>query len=98
MEIVRVCGIPYAFQRVIVVQAKKAKYAMLKPAPSAASRTNCGRIRLMSSHAIVIVSGLIAAIQMGKAVLPEATNIENMIEAMMMRIRTGAYVMISTLR
>jgi len=75
---------------VIVVQAKKAIKAMLKPAPSVASRMNCGRMRLMIIHTIVIVRGLIAAIQMGKDVLPDATKIENRMDAIMMKIRIGA--------
>src|SRR5688572_10205952 len=98
---VRVCSILsflYPFQRVIVVQAKKARYAMLNPAPSVQSRTDCGRMRLRISQAMVIVTGLTAAIQTGKAVLPDATNIENRIDAMIITIRTGTYVMISTLR
>ena len=44
----------------------------------------------MSIHTIVIVRGLINAIQMGKDVLPDATKIENSMEAIMMNIRTGA--------
>src|SRR5688572_31914586 len=95
---VRVCSIRYPFQRVIVVQAKKARYAMLNPAPSVQSRTDCGRRRLRISHAIVMVTGLTAAIQTGKAVFPDATSTENRIDATRTRIRTGAYVMISTLR
>src|SRR5215216_90094 len=98
MEIVRVCSILYPFQRAIVVHAKKARYAMLNPAPSVQSRTDCGRIRLRISHAMVIVTGLTAAIQTGKAVLPDATSMENKIDAIRMRRMTGAYVMINTLR
>jgi len=46
------------FQRVMVVQAKNAMYAMLKPAPSVQSRTNCGAMRFPISQAKVIVSGV----------------------------------------
>lgn len=38
---------------------------MLNPAPSVQSRMNCGRMRLISIHAMVIVSGVMSAIQVG---------------------------------
>src|SRR3990172_1963460 len=95
---VRVCSIVYPFHSAIVVQVKKTRYAMLNPAPSVQSRTNCGRMRLMMSHAMVIVTGLIHAIHTGKAVWPEATNMEKSADAITIRIMTGAYVTINTLR
>ena len=78
------------FQRVKVVQVKKTKYAMLKPAPSKESVMSLGRMRLMRSHAIVAVTGLTAAIHTGKRVSFVATKNENRMDAIMMKISTGA--------
>src|SRR5215213_4813815 len=76
MEMVRFFSIDYPFHRVMVVQAKNARYAILNPAPSVQSRTIWGSTRLMRSQTTIIVTGLTAAIQRGKAVLPEATSTE----------------------
>lgn len=73
-----------------VVQAKKIKYAMLKPAPSSESVIIFGRISLIANHAIVNVKGLIAVIHIGKDVFPDATKTENKIDAIKMIIKTGA--------
>src|SRR3990172_5957730 len=86
----------HKFQSVRVVQRKNAMNAMLKPAPSVQSRTNCGRMRLTMSQAMVMVSGVTPAIQTGKDVVPDATRIENRMDAAMINNKTGAYVMIRT--